>query len=193
MALRLLAAALAVAAAPLAASAADDDHPYKNVKVGDFVTYKLSMKVAGMDATGTLTQTVAAKTDKEVTVKASGKFTLLGMDIDIPASESKVDLTKPFDPTQVNGGTLPAGTDVKVEKGKEGKEKLKVGGKEYETTWTNYTVKGKAMGQDLDSEMKAWMSKDVPMGLVKMEMTATVAGQKVTMTMEMSETGTKKQ
>lgn len=192
MTLRLLAAALVVAAAPLAARAADDEHPYKSVKVGDFVTYKLSMKVAGMDATGTLTQTVTAKTDKEATVKAAGKFNILGMDIDIPASENKIDLTKPFDPTQVNGGALPAGTDVKVEKLKEGKEKVKIGDKEYEAAWTTYKVKGKAMNQELDSEMKTWMAKNVPMGLVKMEMTATAAGQKITMTMEMSETGNKK-
>src|SRR5262245_60611778 len=112
MTLRLLAAALAVAVAPLAASAADDDHPYKNVKVGDYVTYKLTMKIAGMDATGTVTQTVASKTDKEAKVKTTGKISVLGMEIDIPASEAAVDLTKPFDPSQVNGAGLPAGTDV---------------------------------------------------------------------------------
>jgi hypothetical protein len=191
MTLRLLAAAAAICLAPLAARAADDDNPYKNAKVGDYATYKVNTKVAGNNVGGTVTQTVTAKSEKEATVKATGKFNVMGMDIDIPATEQKIDLTKPYDPTKVGAG-LPAGTDIKVEKGKEGKEKLKIGGKEYETTWTTYTVKGKAMGQDVDAEMKAWMSKDVSMGMVKMEMTASAAGQKIEMTMELTETGNKK-
>ena len=147
----------------------------------------MSMKVAGQNLDGTVTQTVTAKTDKEVTVKVTGKVN--GMDI--PAQEQKIDLTKPFDPTKAGGG-LPAGTDVKVEKGKEGKEKIKVVGKEYEATWTTYKVKGKANGLDIDSDMKVWMVKDLPAGMAKMEMTTSVAGMKVEMTMELSESGNKK-
>jgi len=196
MTVRLLAAVLVVA--PLAARADDKnaiDNPYKNVKVGDFATYKISTKAAGLDIGGTLTQTVTAKTEKEATVKASGKINFMGMDVAIPEQEQKIDLTKPFDPTQVGGGggALPQGADFKVEKLKDGKEKLKVADKEYETTWVTYKMKGKAMGQEIDADGKVWIAKDVPMGMVKMEMNMTAAGQKIAVTMELSETGSKKQ
>jgi hypothetical protein len=186
MNLRLFVALIALAFAPVAARAADDDNPYKNVKVGDFAIYKMSMKVAGQNIAGTITQTISAKTDKEATIKVTGSFN----GTDIPEQKQTIDLTKPFDPTKL--GNQPMATDVKVEKGKEGKEKIKAAGKEYDTTWTSYKVKGKANGLDIDSDMKVWLSKDLPGAMAKMEMTMTVAGMKVEMTMDLSETGNKK-
>ena len=55
-----------------------------------------------------------AKTEKEATMKASGKISLAGMEVAIPEQESKVDLTKPFDPTQFGGGAggLPPGVEA---------------------------------------------------------------------------------
>ena len=158
MSTRLIAAALAVCLAPLAARAADDDNPYKNVKVGDFATYKMETKVANFTITGDITQTVTAKTEKEATVKATGKLNINGMMMDIPAAEQKIDLTKPYDPTKIGGaGALPPGVDVAVEKGKEGKEKVKVAGKEYDATWTDYTVKAKVSTRVWSSKVKrAW-------------------------------------
>lgn len=191
MKVRLVATLLAMAVVALPVRAADEENPYKNVKVGDYASYKMTTKVAGMDIAGTIVQSVTAKSDKEVTIKAGGKVSFMGKDIDIPEQEQKIDLTKPYDPTKI-GGALPAGTDVKVEKGKEGKEKLKIGGKEYDATWTEYKMKAKAMGQDVETDLKVWMSKDAPMGMVKMTMSGDAAGQKIDMTMEMTETGNKK-
>jgi hypothetical protein len=189
MTARLFAAALAVALLPVATRAAEDENPYKNAKVGDYSTYKMTMKVAGQNLTGTVTMTVTDKTDKEVTVETTGKVN--GMDI--PAQKQKIDLTKPFDPTKVGGaGGLPPGVEAKVEKGKEGKEKLKVAGKEYECVWTTFKVKAKAMGVDIDADSKVWTSKDIAMGMAKMETNMTFAGMKIEMTMELSETGSKK-
>ncbi len=182
---RLLLALLVAAVAPFAVRAADEEHPYKNVKVGDFVTYKMTMKFAGMDIEGTMTQTVTAKSDKEVTVKASGKMG--GMDI--PESEQKVDLTKPFDPTKM---ASPPGTDAKMEKGKDGKEKIKVGDKSYEATWTAYKMTAKAMGQEMTGDIKVWTAKDVPFGMAKLESTMTFAGNEMKMAMEMTESGSAK-
>jgi hypothetical protein len=184
MSVRLLAALLVAAVAPLAARAADDEHPYKNVKVGDFVTYKMTMKFAGMDITGEMTQTVTAKSDKEVTVKASGKMG--GQDV--PESEQKIDLTKPYDPTKA---ATPPGTDAKVEKQKDGKEKVKVGDKTYEATWTTYKMTASAMGQEMSGDFKVWTAKDVPFGMAKMESTMTFAGNEMKMAMEMKESGRK--
>ena len=190
MTVRLLAAALTLCLAPLAARA-QDDNPYKNTKVGDYATYKLNMKVAGFAVAGTTTQTVSAKSEKEATIKVTGAFEVGGMKMDIPEQSQTVDLTKPYDPTKVGGG-FPAGTDVKVEKGKEGKEKIKVGGKEYDCTWTIYKVSGKAGEMAITADVKAWMSKELPLAMVKMEMTADVAKMKMEMTMELTETGNKK-
>jgi len=192
MSVRLLAAAFAITCAPLAARSAEEENPFKNAKVGDYATYKMAVKFAGTSLGGTSTQSVTAKTDKEATVKTTGVFEFMGNKQEIPAQEQKIDLTKPFDPTKVGGGGLPPGTDVKVEKGKEGKEKIKVGDKEYDCTWTIYKVTGKANEQAITADVKAWMSKELPLAMVKMEMTADVAKMKMEMTMELTESGNKK-
>ena len=131
--------------------------------------------------------------DVKVWMSKDAPMGMVKMEMTANTAGQKIDLTKPFDPTKVGGGGgLPPGTDVKVEKGKEGKEKIKVGGKEYDSTWTTYKVKGKAMGQEVDAEVKVWMSKAAPMGMVKMEMTAAIAKMEMKMTMELSESGNKK-
>src|SRR5262245_46337730 len=99
MKVRLFAVVMALFIAPLV-FAADDENPYKKTKVGDFATYKMTTKVAGQNVEGTVTQTVVAKDDKEVTLKSSGKVTAMGMDLPVPEKEEKIDLTKPFDPTK---------------------------------------------------------------------------------------------
>jgi hypothetical protein len=119
-------------------------------------------------------------------------FEIMGNKQEFPPQEEKIDITKPYDPTQVGGGSLPPGADVKVEKGKDGKEKIKVAGKEYDCTWTIYKITGKAMGQEITGNVKAWMSKEAPLGLVKLEMTADAAKMKIEMTMELTESGNKK-
>jgi hypothetical protein len=181
---RLFAVVLALVAAPFAL-AADEENPYKKAKVGDFSSYKMTTKVAGLNIEGTVTQQVTAKDDKELTVETTGKVN--GMDI--PAQKQTIDLTKPFDPTKA--GNLPAGTEVKVEKLKDGTEKVKVGTKEYSTKWETFKMKMKAMGMEFEAEMKVWQAKDLAIPMVKMEMTADVMGQKMEVAMELTETGTK--
>ena len=122
MKLHLLASAFVLVLAPVAAHAADDENPYKNAKVGDFANYKLTISVAGQNVEGAITQTVTAKSDKEVTLK----------------------------------------------------------------------VTGKANGLAIDSDMKVWLSKDIPGVLAKMETTMSVAGMKMEMKMELTETGNSK-
>ena len=107
----------------------------------------------------------------------------------VAVSLKKKDLTKPYDPTKA---AFPDGTDAKIEKVKDGKEKIKVGEKEYETTWETYKVKVKANGMEIDADMKVWTSKDVLLQMVKMEMTTEVAGMKLEVEMELSESGNKK-
>jgi hypothetical protein len=179
---------LALLASPMAALAADnEDNPYRNAKVGDFAIYSMKAKVATFAVDGTITQTVTAVTDKEVTVKLSTA---------IPGAPNtdqvqKIDITKPYDPTKFSG-TLPPGTDASVEKDKEGKDKVKVGDKEYDCTWTTYKLKGKAAEMDINANIKIWMSKEAKMGMVKMEMNADFAKNKMEMNMVLKETGNKK-
>jgi hypothetical protein len=186
MKMRFLSAVLALAVVPFAAFAADEENPYKKVKVGDFATYKMAMKIGPLAIDGTMTQTVSAKTDKEATVKIASKFN--GMDI--PAQEQKIDLTKPFDPTKTGG--LPAGTEAKIEKLKDGEETIKVAGKEYKCKWETFKTKVKVMGQELEMDMKVWQSKDFALSMVKTEMSGDVGGQKLETTIELTDSGSKK-
>jgi hypothetical protein len=186
MIVRLVAAALAVTLGALAVRA--QDHPYKNVKVDDYATYKINVTVGTLNLQGLTTQTILSKNDKEAKVKVVANFS--GMDT--PPQEQLIDLTKPYDPTKV--GPLGAGTEAKIEKLKDSKEKVKIGkdNKEYECTLTVYKLKAKTAGQEIDGEVKVWESKDVAMGLVKMEMTGKVATMDTKMTMELIEFGNKK-
>ncbi|HEX3147765.1 MAG TPA: hypothetical protein VHR66_06750 [Gemmataceae bacterium] len=198
---RLLAACLAITivsaarSAPAPKSGGEDETPYKSAKVGDTATFKISTKVAGQNIDGTMTQTVTAKTDKEMTIKMATKMTVMGMDLPTPEQESKIDLTKPFDP--LTGGLMGAnggGAAAKpmVEKLKEGKEKIKLAGKDYEAAWTTYKVNLPAgAGMNVDAEMKVWTSPKFAFHTLKMEMTADIAGMKMEMTMELAEAGTK--
>jgi hypothetical protein len=193
---RLSAAALTLCLVPLA-SRAQDDNPFKNAKVGDYATYKLETKLPSFSFGGTLTQTVTAKNDKEATVKMTGTVNVGDMKKDVPVSEQRIDLTKPYDPTKLNApGGVPAGIGAKIEKDKEGKEKLKVAGKEYDCTWTTYKLKARPKDIDIEAELKVWMAKDIPLGLARMEMKAEISAQggkqAMNMTLELTETGNKK-
>ncbi len=186
---RLLAPVLVVVCAvPLWAA---DDNPYKNARVGDYATFKIKTEVAGLSMTGEMTQTVTKRTDKEATVQISGYITFMGNKQQIPPQEQKIDITQPYDPTKAPG-QLPPGTEMKVEKGKEGKEKLMLGQKTYTCTWTEYKASTTINGMEFSFDVKVWMSQDVPMGMVKMQMTGMPGGQKMTMSMELEETGNRK-
>ena len=185
---RLIAAlALAVGAVALAA---DEPNPYAKAKVGDYATYKTSTKVGGIAVDGTLTQQVTAVTDKEVTIAVTGKVN--NQDITNPV-EYKIDLTKPFDPTKASG-PLPPGTEMQVEKVKEDKErveKVKVGDKSYDARVETYKTKVKAGGMEFESRIKAWVVKDLPVPMAKMELIADVDMQRLEVTMDLTEAGNK--
>jgi hypothetical protein len=180
---RILALVVLISAAPIAA-AADEENPYKKVKVGDYATYKMTSKVGGMTVEGTITQTVSAKSDKEATLKVTGNVN--GMEI--PAQEQKIDLTKPYDASKA---ALPPGTEVKIEKLKDGKEKIKVAGKEYEAKWELFKVKAKTNDMEIEAEVKVWMAAEFKLLVLKLEMTAEVGGMKMDTQMELTESGSK--
>jgi hypothetical protein len=186
MRIRLIAAlALAVGAVSVTAQ---EPNPYAKAKVGDYATFKTSTKVAGIPVDGVLTQQVTAKTDKEVTIAVTGKVS----NQDIPGGvEYKIDLTKPFDPTQASG-PLPTGTEVQVEKVKEDKpktEKVKVGDKTYDARVDTYKTKVKAGMMEFESRVRAWVVPELPVPMAKMELAADVDMQRLEVVMELTETG----
>jgi hypothetical protein len=186
MRLRLLVAVVA-AAAPLAVRAQPPaDHPFKAAKVGDYATFSVATKAGQNDIKGTMTNTVKAVTEKEVTVELTGVMN--GMAI-VPVTQ-KIDLTKAFDPA----ATVPAGAkgDAKIEKTNEGAEKLTLAGKTYETKWVTMKVTTKGQLGEVVMDMKTWVGKDIPLALGRMEMTSTVNNMPVTMRMELTDSGSKK-
>ncbi len=158
-----------------------DENPFKKAKVGDFVAYKMTTSVAGKDIEITMKQTVTAKDEKEVTLTTTTMF----MGKSFPGQESKVDLSKPYDPT----AAATANKKGKFDKTGEGREKIKVGNKEYECTWLTGKVTADANGKKLETDMKAWFSKTVPLtGMIKMEMKSNFAN----ITMELADSGSAK-
>lgn len=166
--------------------AADEGNPYANAKVGDWTEYKTVNKVMGMTFESTSKMVVTAKTDKQLTYKVTSKQTLNGKEFESPPQDVTIDLTAKYDPTQVPK-TPEAKQDVKMEK-TEGKEKIKVGGKEFDCTWTNIKTTIKQNDMVIETEMKTWISKDVPLGgAVKTE----VKSKGVEMTTELIGHGSK--
>jgi len=184
---RALPIVLILTAGPFTVSAADEEHPYKKLKVGDYFTYKMTVRIGDKSMEGSLTKTVSAKSDKEIAIKQTGKID--GMDL--PAEEQKVDLTKPFD---ITGGAVPTGTkDAKVElvTDKQGKEKVKAAGKEYDCEWITLRVKGRSDGLDMTADVKMWVTKEAALWVVKQEVLMEVAGMKVEVHLDLAETGSK--
>lgn len=127
-------AVVALVLAPVAARAADDDNPFKRAKVGDYAKYSVVVKNPRGEQKSARTQTVTATGDKELALKSVDFID--GKEVPNRKPDQKIDLTKPFDP--VSAGEGSAGANLKWEKHKDGTEKLKVDGKEYECTWTTY-------------------------------------------------------
>jgi hypothetical protein len=176
-------AAFLLAAVPFAARASDEVNPYKNAKVGDFAKYAVKGKLGFLPLDGVVTQTVAAKSDAEATLK----IVLTAGGVETPFPDQKIDLTKPLDPTK--GFALPKFGSVKLEKLKDGKEKVKVGTKEYEAEWSTYKLKVTHKGVESEGDLKMWVSQEVPTRMVKMNLAITVDKNDVKLAAELTEFG----
>jgi hypothetical protein len=148
---------------PIVARAAENDNPFKNVKVGDWVKFTMTMEIGDIKLAGEFRKTVTAKSDKEVTIRTNMR--LNGAE-SIP-SEEKIDLTKPYDPIRLLG---LKDTDAKIEKVDEAKEKVKIGTKEFDCTLIKSKTKSNSGGKEYTTENRLWTSKDAPLGgMVKLE------------------------
>jgi hypothetical protein len=161
----VIAIALLVCFAP-AIQAADDENPFKNAKLGDWVEYKLT----GENMEGSTKMTVLSKDNKELVYEVAASVSFMGNKVDGPVQIMKIDLTKAYD--AISAANLKA-KNVKIEKLDEGKEKLKTAGKEYDTKWTRLRATTMVNEMKMVVDYKMWFSDDVPLsGLVRMDTTA---------------------
>jgi len=146
---------------------ADEENPYARAKVGDWVAYKMSTKMAGHDMTMEQKQTVTKKTDTEVTIEAVMKT---------PAGDQTssytVNLKDKYDPNSEM--KKMAGEGMVFKELAKGDETVTIAGKPIKTTWVQFESNGKvsAGGQSVNVSQKGkfWRSSDVPLGgLVKSE------------------------
>jgi hypothetical protein len=146
--------------------AAQQENPFRKAMVGDWVEYKL----VGDQMTGTLRYTVVAKDDKEASYEFITTFTILGEETVAPSQITKVDLTKPYDSLTLAIQGIPG---TKMEKQGEGKEKIKIGGKVYDTRWIKAKLRNTNDDQLPITTAKIWLTPEVPVfGLLKMDLSS---------------------
>ncbi len=183
-------AALAVAVALSAAVARGDDkveNPefkgWSKFKAGTSVAMKMTTEAGGMKFEINMTNKLVEVKDDKLVVETESVTKLNGMDIKSPAQ--KRDVAKML-------GAAPKGFDAKTGKPEgtteEGKEKVKVGGTEYECKWYKFKSKQKLPTGEEEVEGQIWMSDDVPGTVVKMTSKMKSGG----MTMEATEITVKK-
>src|SRR5262245_43935154 len=137
------------------------DSPFKNAKVGDSASYKISNSGTGRDSSVMITQTVKAKDEKEVTIETTGKISSGSKSV-----TQKIDLTKPIDVLSIMFFTDLHHMTFEITGN--GSEKIKIGSKNYDCKWISGKTSPK--GIKIESEVKLWFSDAAPLsGLVRME------------------------
>ncbi len=173
MRIPMLAFAAGVCLAPvLSAGEEKNDNPFRNAKVGDYVAYKQTTLFLGNTIEIRIKETVTAKSAKELTLTT----TAAAQGAPLPSHDTKIDLTKPYEPL---ASVAQADPTRKFEKTGAGKEKLKVGDKSYDCDW----VAGTQLEKDgkHKSDVKIWFSRSVPLtGRLRVE-SKTTFGEVTTM------------
>ena len=137
---------------------------WSKFKKGTTITTKVSQTAGGMTTETTFTLTLADVAADKVVLDSSTVIKAMGMEFKQPAVKRDVPKTIALPkgtPKPPAPGTKPEGTYG------EGTETLKVGGTEVKAKW--YKVKSDMGG--IKSDVKMWVSEDIPGGMVKMEAT----------------------
>lgn len=161
--------ALAIALTCVFSMAADlvDNPAYQawaKYKPGTSITYAQESAMGGMNMTMDMTQTLAELTAESAVIDMSITSSMM------PGAPQKQKLTlaAKVEPDKVQDpGKMPPG--MKGEAKPLGKEKVKVGDKEYECQVVSFT--GEQQGMKMEG--KTWTSSEVPGHMVKTEMKAT--------------------
>ena len=119
--------ALVVALAGFAGSAysAEESNALKDARKGDWITFQVTATGKEKTVSIIVTYTVIEKDEKNVSLKTEQK-----LGDQVKASEKKISLDQPFD--LLSG---KEGADPRVKIVAEGKELVKLGGKEYACRW----------------------------------------------------------
>jgi hypothetical protein len=128
------------------------ENPYQQAKIGDWILYKMTAK--GLQDSETK-QTVVEKDDKKIVIEMV--VTIGGKDQ--PPTKLTFDFTEKKDPVPPKKGNEPQITELGS-----GTETLKIGDKKYNCTWKKIKIVVKAGDQEVVTETKTWLSKDVPLG-----------------------------
>ena len=167
-----LAAVLALAAAGIALDKKPDDKKAEKVdnpefkswskyKAGTSKVEKQSIESNGMKVAVTSTTKLVEVSDDKCVIETESVSTLDGKEIKSPPM--KRDVPKQVDKAQVGAEYLKTGKPEGTTE--EGKEKVKVGGTEYECKW--YKTKAKLPSDD-EVTTQMWLNEDVPGLYVKM-------------------------
>jgi len=154
-----------LALAVSAARAAEVDNPefaqWAKYKKGTSVTLKATTTVAGTTSESFTTTTLLDVTDTKLVIETVTVMKVAGMEFKTPFKRDV--------PKKVTVPDVKVDPKVKVPEVKTvtGTETLKVAGLELKTKWTATTIE--AAGTT--TEMKIWMSDDVPGTMVKSEST----------------------
>jgi hypothetical protein len=149
----------------------DTDNPFRYAKTGDWVEYRMILSAMKLNDVR-MKFTVSEKSGTEVTVQLTTAFNIGGAPGanmgEQPVKEVKIDLTKSYDPALLQ--CFPLAPTTKIEKLGNAKEKITVGGKEYDCTLHTIKVDEKGDGKDVQ-DVKVWTSKSVPPpGIVKIDL-----------------------
>ena len=163
----------------------------KDVKVGDYVTFKATRKGGtaspGWPRVTTIKVAVVARDDKTVTLRTTN---LLGLNL-----PWKADVTKPYDVVagmKLNDQNLNFQWSEPYQKTGEGKESVNVGDKSYDCTWVKTTAKtgflvSLGLGGKYTADMKVWASASAPFaGIVKQTSTLEYKGGTAEATLEIT-------
>lgn len=145
MLLKTLAAALLAA---LVQSKNPEYDYWSNHKVGSWVKFKMEAEQGGQKILVEMTRTLSELTKEKAVIEQKNKTTVGGQAA--PEQTEKEDVASDNDPNP-----------TKIEK--EGDEEIEVNGKKMKVHWIEGTQK--------EGKVKFWVSKDVPGGVVKAEMT----------------------
>src|SRR5262249_20826735 len=111
------------------------------VKVGDWVSYKMS--AGGGLGDFTLKRTATARDARDATLKVEAKFG----EKEMPGREQKVPLKDLLDPAKTMQMARKAGVKADVKKLESGKEEITVDGKKYKCEWQKIQTKTEFAGK----------------------------------------------
>jgi hypothetical protein len=137
---------------------------WSGCKPGSWVKLKMDFEAGGgQKVESEMTYKLLELKDDVAVVEITGKSKLGAQEFPVPVQMQEIKAKQPAD-------------KFKIEK--EGDEEIEVAGKKLNCHWYEFSMKS----GDKDTKNKAWMSKDIPGGMAKVEIMPPGAGKPMIMT-----------